>query len=123
MQPHCELRPLVDVPTATNATPVTPPCLLVMRRILVLLLLCGPTLAKADPAPDARTMHDDDCAKMLKQNRKCKILDMGKGEDVTGNRVSNDEIRIDVIESGKHGSLIRIRRDFIVEILKTAEDL
>jgi hypothetical protein len=68
-------------------------------------------------------MHSDDCAKMLKQQRQCKILDMGKGEDVTGDRPSNDEIRIDVIGSGKHSSLIRIRHDFIVEILKTAEDL
>jgi hypothetical protein len=93
-----------------------------MRSLLVIALLCGPSLAAADPARDADSMHTDDCAKARKQNKTC-IIDMGKGSDITSERPSNDEIRIDIVESGRAKSLLRIRREFIAEILKTAEDL
>ena len=96
-----------------------------MRKLFVIVLLAAPSLAHADPSParDASAMHSDDCARTLKLNRPCKILDMGKGDRIDGDRPTNDDIRIDIIQHGKHDSLIRIRRDFIVEILKTAEDL
>lgn len=89
-----------------------------------LIVLAFPILAHADPdkTPDARQMHVDDCAKARKANRTC-VIDMGKGEEVNGNGVTAHGIGVTAIETPKHSSLIHIRHDFIVEILKTAEDL
>ncbi|MDB4954848.1 MAG: hypothetical protein JWO36_2417 [Myxococcales bacterium] len=95
-----------------------------MRSFFVIVLLCGPSLANADPTParDASAMHTDDCARARKQNKTC-VIDMGKADDIMAERPSNDEIRIDVTRFAQLTSLVRVRRDFIVEILKTAEDL
>ena len=109
-----------------------------MRFILAALLLV-PALAHADatrrapaaPAaktagsdhrtPDARQMKSDDCARARKQHKTC-VLDMG-GEDITGNGVKGNGERVDVLTLGPQTSLVRVRHDFIVEILRSAEDL
>lgn len=94
-------------------------------RILIAAALLGLAVpATADPArtPDAPAMHTDDCAKARKQNKPC-VLDMGKGEQLDGNGVTPTGSATSILDFGKAGSLIRIRRDFIVEILKTADDL
>ena len=95
-----------------------------MRSLLVTALLLGPALAAADPSPirAAGAMHTDDCARARTQNKTC-VIDMGKAEDITAEQPSTDEVRIDVTQFGESTSLLRLRRDFIVEILKTAEDL
>ena len=95
-----------------------------MRLFLVAALVCGPSLVHADPSktPNTQTMHTDDCAKARARNKTC-IIDMGKGTEIESDRPVNDEIKIDVAQFGKAASLVHIRRDFIVEILKTAEDL
>ena len=99
-----------------------------MRFLLVASLLFAASTARADaPAkttgtPDAKQMHTDDCAKARSQNKTC-IIDMGKGDDVTGNSPTGDGIGVAIVNWGKATSLIHIRRDFIVEILKSAEDL
>ncbi len=92
-------------------------------RFLVLSLLLAPALAFADPTPakDVQQMHTDDCAKARKQNKTC-VLDMGKDE-ITTDRPVEQEVKVDVLQFGRAGSLIHIRRDFIVEILKSVEDL
>ena len=95
-----------------------------MRSFLIAtLLLVAPALASADSdrTPDAVKMKSDDCARARKQNKTC-VLDMGK-EDITGNSPTAGGAAIGIIKFGKADSLIRIRKDFIVEILKTAEDL
>ncbi len=100
-----------------------------MRFLLVASLLFAASTARADaPAkttgttPDAKQMHTDDCAKARSQNKTC-IIDMGKGDDLTGNSPKGDGIGVTFVDWGKATSLIHIRRDFIVEILKSAEDL
>jgi len=98
-------------------------------RLLFLATLLTPALAFADPTPapqsritDARQMHTDDCARARKQGKTC-VIDMGKAEDITGNSPTAHGVSVGVIQPGKQPSLIRLRKDFIVEILKTAEDI
>lgn len=91
-----------------------------MRSFLVLMLLTAP--AVADPAKSAETMHTDDCAKARASGRTC-VIDMGKGEDVKGNGVTPDGTGIRVVQTTKQPSLIKLRKDFIVEIIKSTEDL
>jgi hypothetical protein len=88
-----------------------------MRTVIAALLLMVAT-ASAD---DAKKMATDDCARARAQNKTC-VIDMGS-EAIEGETPKNDGIRIDVLTPTKGISLIHIRRDFIVEIIKTAEDL
>ena len=93
-----------------------------MRFLLAAALLLVPALATADTrTPDAAKMKTDDCARARKQNKTC-VIDMGT-ETLEGTAGKGDGERIDIIGFGKSASLIRIRRDFITEILKSAEDL
>lgn len=95
-------------------------------RLLLAAALFVPSLAAADaPAksrtPDVHQMKTDDCARARKQNKLC-VLDM-RGETLEGTVGKGDGERIGLVEFGKSGSLVRIRREFITEILKSAEDL
>ena len=90
-------------------------------RIVIAALVLVPALAFAD-TPDAQRMKTDDCARARKQNKTC-VLDMGKGDDIQGNSPTAGGSAIGIIQFGKAESLIRIRKDFIVEILKSAEDI
>jgi hypothetical protein len=93
-----------------------------MRFLLAAALLLVPALATADTrTPDAAKMKTDDCARARKQNKTC-VIDMGT-ETLEGTVGKGDGERIDIIGFGTSASLIRIRRDFITEILKSAEDL
>jgi len=96
-----------------------------MRLFLAAALLLAPALASADdPAPrtpDAAKMHADDCARARKAGKTC-VLDMG-GEDIETSTPTAGGSAIGIISFGKRESLIRIRRDFITEILKSAENL
>ena len=81
-----------------------------------------PTTPVATTATEAvKGPVSDDCARARKQNKTC-VLDMGS-EALTGDNVKPDGTGIQVIDWGKAGSLIHVRRDFISEIVKTAEDL
>ena len=90
-----------------------------MRILFALLLL--PALASAEPAKTAEQKHEGDCAAARKANKTC-VINMG-GEDLTADKPAGDGIGVGVITTGKEPSLIHIRRDFIVEIIKSAEDL
>lgn len=95
-------------------------------RVLLLGLVASlslSTVAVAQPskASDVQKMAKDDCARARAAGKTC-VLDMeadvhegavpkGDGEGFTG------------LGFGKAGSLIRLRRDFIREIMKSAEDL
>jgi hypothetical protein len=102
-----------------------------MRTLLVAALVLAPSLAAADakaPPPradrtaDPAKMKTDDCARARKQNKTC-VIDMGKAEDITGSTPTAGGSAVGIVTFGTAGSLIRIRRDFITEIIKTAEDL
>lgn len=53
---------------------------------------------------------------------KVKVYDFS-GDDITGDLVKPEGSNVDVRDFGQHSSLIRIRKDFIPEIIKSAEDL
>jgi hypothetical protein len=96
-----------------------------MRSLIIAALLLTPALASADEptsrTPDATKMHADDCARARKAGRTC-VLDMG-GEEIESNAPTAGGSTIGAVSFGRHESLIRIRREFITEIIKTAEDL
>jgi hypothetical protein len=92
-----------------------------MRTLVILATLLAPALASAAPGKTAEQKHADDCAAARKANKTC-VLDMGK-EDLTADKPVGDGIGVGVITTGKEPSLIHIRRDFIVEIIKSAEDV
>ena len=92
-----------------------------MRTLVILATLLLPALASADPGKSAEQKHTDDCAAARKANRTC-VLDMGTDE-LTADKPVGDGIGVGVITTGKEPSLLPIRRDFIIEIIKTAEDI
>jgi hypothetical protein len=95
-----------------------------MRVLLAALLVSlAPISAFADskPPPDVGQMATDDCAKARKAKKDC-VLKM-EGHEVSGGSAKGTGSTVTVLPGTKHGSLIRVRRDFIQEILKTAEDL
>jgi hypothetical protein len=91
-----------------------------MRFLLAAMLLL-PATALADAPKDAQQMNNDDCARQRKLNKTC-VLNMGD-ETIEAGVSKGEGERIDIIGFGKSASLIRIRRDFIAEIIKSAEDL
>jgi hypothetical protein len=96
-----------------------------LKSLLLAAVTLVPLAATADDktrTPDVRQMHTDDCAKARAANKTC-VIDMGKGEDVNGKTVVPNGIGASAIVFKPHASLIHLRRDFIVEILKSAEDL
>jgi hypothetical protein len=92
------------------------------------MLALLPAAALADtpaPAPaagkDFKRMANDDCARARAQNKTC-VINI-EGIDVEGGTPTGTGERITTPDFGKGVSLIRIRRDFIPEIIKSAEDL
>ncbi len=92
-----------------------------MAKLIALALILAPALAAADPPTSAEAMHTDDCAKATRAHRPC-ALDI-TGEDITADRPVTTETPLTFRKFADMGSLIRIRREFIVEIIRTAEDL
>lgn len=95
-----------------------------MRSFLIAsVLLAAPASALAQPAKaaDVQTMATDDCARARKAGKTC-VLSI-EGEAVEGGVPTAGESSLGAITFGDHASLIRIRRDFIPEIMKSAEDL
>jgi hypothetical protein len=91
-----------------------------MRTLVIAALLLIPAVVRAEPK-SAEAKHADDCAAARKANKTC-VLDMGK-EELTADKPIPPDINVKVIKIEKEPSLIHLRRDFIVEILKSAEDL
>jgi hypothetical protein len=90
-------------------------------RILLAALLLLPAISFADVPKDAEQMKNDDCARARKLNKTC-VLDM-RSETLEGGVAKNEGERVDIAVFFKATSLIHIRRDFITEIIKTAEDI
>ena len=89
--------------------------------LLSLGLVLSATIAFAEPPPDVSKMATDDCAQARKANKTC-VLSI-EDEAIEGQKPVAGEINLLAIRFTDHASLIRIRRDFIQEILKSAEDL
>lgn len=112
-----------------------------MRTLALLVSLAATTaIAAADPAPaapaasaapvasraasrtpDAAQMHTDDCARARAQNKTC-VLDIG-ADSVEGNVQTPNGTATEALRLGRSSNLMRIRREFVEQILKTAEDL
>ena len=99
-------------------------------KLAALLMVSMSTLAIADtakPTPAAAApktasqIVTDDCARARKLGKDC-IINI-ENEKIEGGTPSATGTSIEVIKYGNTGSLIRLRRDFIPEIVKTAEDL
>jgi hypothetical protein len=94
-----------------------------MRSFLLIALLGVPTTALADPTPttDVSKMASDDCARARKAGRTC-VLTI-EDETIEGQGAGGEGTTITPITFGNMASLVRIRRDFIPEILRSAEDI
>jgi hypothetical protein len=103
-----------------------------MRTALALAFSLVCSVAAADPkpaapapaptpAPMSTPMSTDDCATARAAHRQC-VLDL-KPEDVEGGKPVHQGIDASAIVWNKQGSLLHIRRDFIREIVKSADDL
>jgi hypothetical protein len=94
-----------------------------MRLLSALLLALLTTSAAADPTPpaDVGKMVTNDCAKAVRAKKQCVLT--FDGHDVDGGTPRPDGLTVIARTPTDFGSLIRLRRDFIPEILKTAEDL
>ena len=90
-------------------------------RVLIVSLVLVSLPVFADPAKSAAQMHDEDCAKARAAKHDC-VLDM-PSEEVGGRGVVPGGTATTVLKFTQHSSLIHIRHDFIVQMLKTAEDL
>lgn len=93
-----------------------------MRYILLAALL-APSIAFADTtsAPDVTKMKTDDCARARKAGKTC-VLDIGE-ENIEGNVGTATGTVINPRTFAVLNSLIHIRKDFVPEILKSAEDI
>ena len=96
-----------------------------MRSVVVALLIAAATPALADPTPtgdgEVDKMSDKDCAQARKEGRTCYLKI--EGIDVGGSRPGSTDATIGMIEFLRNHSLVKVRKDFIPEILRTAEDL
>lgn len=92
-----------------------------MRIFLTAALLAGFSASALADTPDVQKMNTDDCARARKANKTC-VLTI-EDEKVNGKSPTPGESTISIPVGTTHGSLIRIRRDFIVEILRSAEHI
>ena len=109
--------------------------LLISLIVPAIVLTTASTSALANPKPTGAgtgasagdigraqsQMVTDDCALARKAGKTC-VLDV-PAEDVGGKVPTVDDVGVRILTFGKSGSLIRVRHDFIPEIVKTAEDL
>ena len=93
-------------------------------RFLLAALLLAPTIAAADdkaPTPQLPQGTADDCARARRLNKVCELT-IGE-EQIEGGVSRPDGTGFYARGFAYLNSLIRIRRDFIPEIIKSAEDL
>jgi len=92
-----------------------------MRLLLTCVLCVLPATAMADRTADVRTMASDDCARARKAGKTC-VLTI-EDETIEGAVMTGAGEKIEGLVIGKSASLITIRRDFVTEILRSAEDI
>ncbi len=92
-----------------------------MVKLLVGLVVTLATVAPALAEPDVQRMTSDDCARARAQHKTC-VLSI-EDEGVEGSVPRSGETTVSLVTFTHASSLITLRRDFIPEILKTADDL
>lgn len=93
-----------------------------LAALAVTMTLAGPALADdAGSGPGVEKMASDDCARARKAGKVCELTI--EDEVIEGGVPSAGELSVGIVKFTKSTSLIRVRKDFIPEILKTAEDL
>ena len=85
-----------------------------MQKILSILVVA--VVATVGLSISATSAHADD------KQPKTKVYDFS-GDTIEGDLIRPEGTTVDARDFAKHASLIRIRKDFIPEILKSAEDL
>jgi hypothetical protein len=81
----------------------------------------APSAARPDPRRmDPTRMVTDDCARARKAGKTCELTLLP--EDVGGETPGPDDIAVGILRFGHEGSLVHVRHDFIVEIVRSAED-
>jgi hypothetical protein len=96
-----------------------------MKQLLaaiLLVLVASPAIAQPRGKRDPNAMAQTDCERLVAQGKKCKILKI-EGETVIGDKPGGEGINVPVLNWGDHASLVRIRKHFIPEIIKSAEDV
>jgi hypothetical protein len=93
-----------------------------MKKILaaafLVALAASPAVAQKE---DSNDLAAQDCARARKAGKTC-VLTFGK-EDIVGGVPSGEGEGIDVRDITTFSSLIRIRTEFIAEIIRAAEDI
>jgi hypothetical protein len=101
-----------------------------MRRVAALALLTAlaapPVLADPAPPPSpespaARRAEASECARARKAGKPCQLTI--EPEQVGGDRVSPDGVDLRLRRFEPTGSMIRLRREFIDQIVKAADEL
>ena len=81
-------------------------------RVFIRTALVGLVLASLTAVASAQA----------KDKAKVKVYDFS-GDTIEGDLIKPEGSSVDARDFAKHSSLIRIRKEFIAEILKSAEDL
>ena len=92
---------------------------LIAAIVTVGMLGVGAGVASAQPAAKGGAAADKAGAAGA---GKTKVYDFS-GDTIEGDLVKPEGLSVDARDFAKHSSLIRIRKDFIPEIIKSAEDL
>ena len=86
--------------------------------LVVLCALAGGALAQQNKGGGAAPATNSGS----KGNGKVKVYDFS-GDNIEGDLIKPEGTTVDARDFAKHSSLIKIRKDFIDEIIKSAEDL
>lgn len=98
-----------------------------MRRLAALALLTAlaapPVLADPAPAPslERRRAEASECARARKAGRPCQLTI--EPEQVGGERVTPDGTDLRLRRFEPAGSMLRLRREFIDQIVKSTDEL
>jgi hypothetical protein len=96
-----------------------------IATVLFAIFLASPAIAqpaKKQQRRDPNEMAATDCERLVAKGKKCKILKI-EGEIVKGSTPIGDGTNVGVINFDDHASMIKLRKHFIPEIIKSAEDL
>ena len=85
-----------------------------MRNLAFAFVMLVGGIASAQPAKGEKAPPPS--------NAKTKVYDFS-GDTIEGDLIKPEGSTVDARDFSKHSSLIRIRKDFIPEIIKSAEDL
>jgi hypothetical protein len=94
-----------------------------MRLAILLTLATALTPALATAAPAASASEDADAAALRATSPGGTKVFIYDDEDIDGESLKPDHMRVDYRPPGKHPSLIKVRAHFIPEMLRMATDV